>query len=285
MNLSELFTNNSSNTLSEKKSLLRYAVVVQYVGTALMGSQIQPQGRTVQGEIESVLKILLSQEVRISMAGRTDAGVHARYQIANFDLEKEVDCKKFVNSMNALLPPDISIANMARVDGDFHAQKTAKIKHYRYVINNASQRSVWDEKSTHIRMDLDVAKMNQAIACILGQHDFSAFKCAHTANPAVDCVIRHAECTRNGNMIYIDFVGDRFLYNMVRILVGSLIEIGRGEKSVSWLQDVLDSKDRSNAGATAPSEGLTLMYIDYEKKYNDILHKEANDENIFRKAS
>ena len=86
-------------------------------------------------------------------------------------------------------------------------------------------------------------------------------------------------------MIYIDFVGDRFLYNMVRILVGSLFEIGRSERSVSWLQEILDSKDRANAGATAPAEGLTLMYIDYEKKYNDILNKEATDENIFRKAS
>lgn len=285
MNLSDLFSNDSNNAVSEKKSLLRYAVVVEYVGTSLLGSQIQPQGRTVQGEIESVLKILLSQEIRITMAGRTDAGVHARYQVANFDLEKEVDCKKFVNSMNALLPPDISIANMVRIDGDFHAQKTAKIKHYRYVINNASQRSVWDEKSTHIRMDLDVSKMNQALSSIIGKHDFSAFKCAHTANPAVDCTILSAECTRNGNMIYIDFVGDRFLYNMVRILVGSLIEIGRSERSVSWLQEVLDSKDRSRAGATAPAEGLTLMYIDYDKKYNDILNKEANDENIFRKAS
>lgn len=284
MNLNDLSTN-INNALSEKKSLLRYAVVVEYVGTSLLGSQIQPQGRTVQGEIESVLKILLSREVRITMAGRTDAGVHARYQVAHFDLEKEVECKKFVNSMNALLPPDVSIANLVAIDNDFNARRNARFKHYRYVINNASQRSVWDEKSTHIRMDLDVAKMNQALACVLGQHDFSAFKCVHTSNPAVECTISRAECTRNGNMIYIDFVGDRFLYNMVRILVGSLIEIGRGERSVSWLQEVLESKDRSNAGATAPSEGLTLMYIDYEKKYNDILNKEANDENIFRKAS
>ncbi len=284
MNLSELSTN-INNAVSEKKHLLRYAVVVEYVGTELLGSQIQPQGRTVQGEIESVLKILLSQEIRITMAGRTDAGVHARYQVASFDLEKEVDCKKFINSMNALLPPDISIANMVEIDNNFNSQKTAKQKHYRYVINNASQRSVWDEKNTHIRMGLDVDKMNQALSCILGKHDFSAFKCAHTANPAVECTISRAECTRNGNMIYVDFVGDRFLYNMVRILVGSLIEIGRGERSFAWLQEVLESKDRSIAGATAPAEGLTLMYIDYEKKYNDILNKEANDENVFRKAS
>lgn len=284
MNLSELSTN-INNPASENNSVLRYAVVVEYVGTELLGSQIQPQGRTVQSEIESVLKILLSREIRITMAGRTDAGVHARYQVAAFDLEKEIDCKKFVNSMNALLPPDISIANMVQIDNDFHAQKNAKFKHYRYAINNAPQRSVWDEKNTHLRMDLDVSKMNQALSCILGKHDFRAFKCIHTANPAVECTIFRAECTKNSNMIYIDFVGDRFLYNMVRILVGSLIEIGRGERSVSWLQEVLESKDRSKAGATAPAEGLTLIYIDYEKKYNDILNKEAIDENVFRKAS
>lgn len=284
MNLSELSTN-INNAISEKKALLRYAIVVEYVGKELLGSQIQPQGRTVQGEIESVLKILLSEEIKISMAGRTDAGVNARYQVAHFDFEKEIDCKKSVNSMNALLPSDISIANMVQIDANFHSQKVAKMKYYRYAINNASQRSVWDEKSTHIRMNLDVEKMNQALGYILGKHDFSAFKCAHTANPSVECTIFRAECRREDTMVYIDFAGDRFLYNMVRILVGSLIEIGRGEKSVSWMQEVLDSKDRSNAGATAPSEGLTLVYIDYEKKYNDILNKEAIDENVFRKAS
>ncbi|MDD3420085.1 MAG: tRNA pseudouridine(38-40) synthase TruA [Candidatus Gastranaerophilales bacterium] len=284
MNLNEIL-NNSNNALSEKNSLLRYAVVVEYVGTSFMGSQIQPQGRTVQGEIESVLKILLSQEIRIIMAGRTDSGVHAKYTIAHFDVENELDCKKMVNSMNALLPPDISIANMAAISKDFHAQKSAKFKHYRYVINNGSQRSVWNEKNTHIRMDLNVEKMNQALSCIVGTHDFSAFKCAHTENPAVECTIYRAECTRNGDMIYLDFVGDRFLYNMVRIIVGSLIDVGRNEKSVAWFKEVLESKDRTLAGATAPSDGLMLMYIDYEEKYNNILNKEAIDENIFRKAS
>jgi tRNA pseudouridine38-40 synthase len=284
MNLNELL-NNSNNALSEKKSLLRYAVVIEYVGTSFLGSQIQPQGRTVQGEIESVLKILLSKETRITMAGRTDSGVHARYTIAHFDAEIEIECKKFINSMNAILPPDISIANVVAISNDFHAQKSAKFKHYRYVINNGAHRSVWNEKNTHIRMDLDVTQMNKALTFILGKHDFSAFKCAHTKNPAVECMIYRAECTRNGDMIYLDFVGDRFLYNMVRIIVGSLLEVGRGEKSVSWFQEVLESKDRTKAGATAPSDGLTLMYIDYDEKYNNILNKEANDENIFRKAS
>ena len=147
MNLNELYTNNINNALSEKNSLLRYAVVIEYVGTSFLGSQIQPQGRTVQGEIESVLKILFSQEIRITMAGRTDSGVHARAQVAHFEVESGIDCKKLINSMNALLPPDISIANIVAVDKEFHSQKSAKIKHYRYAINNASQRSVWKEKN------------------------------------------------------------------------------------------------------------------------------------------
>ena len=285
MNLNELYTNNINTALSEKNLLLRYAVVIEYVGTSFLGSQIQPQGRTVQAEIESVLKILLSQEVRITMAGRTDSGVHSRAQVAHFDIENSIDCKKFINSMNALLPPDISISNIAEVDKEFHSQKSAKIKHYRYTINNASQRSVWKEKNTHIRMDLDINNMNKALEYIVGEHDFSSFRCSNTANPIVNCIIHSAKCTRDGDMIYIDFVGNRFLYNMVRILVGSLLEVGRGERNISWLKEVLDAKDRMQAGATAPSEGLTLMYIDYEEKYNNILNKEAIDENVFRKAS
>jgi len=285
MNLNELLINSSNNALSEKDILLRYALVIEYVGTSFLGSQIQPQGRTVQGEIESVLKILLSKEIRIVMAGRTDSGVHSRFQVAHFDFEREINCQKFLNSMNALLPPDISITNLTRIDNDFHAQKSAEFKHYRYVINNASQRSVWNEKNTHIRMDLDLNNMNKALECILGKHDFTAFRCPNTSNPAVECTIYRAECTKTGDMIYIDFIGDRFLYNMVRILVGSVLEVGRSERNISWFQEVLDSKDRKNAGATAPSEGLTLMYINYENKYNNILHKEAIDENIFSKAS
>lgn len=285
MNPNELYTNNINNALSEKNSLLRYALVVEYVGTSFLGSQIQPQGRTVQGEIESVLKILLSKEIRITMAGRTDSGVHARAQVAHFDIENQIDSKKFVNSMNALLPPDISIANMAEVDKEFHSQKDAKIKHYRYAINNASQRSVWKEKNTHIRMALDIDNMNKALEYIVGEHNFSSFRCSNTENPIVNCTIYSAKCTKNGDMIYIDFVGNRFLYNMVRILVGSLIEVGRSERSISWMKEVLLSKDRTQAGATAPSEGLTLMHIKYEDKYNNILNKEAIDENVFRKAS
>ena len=285
MNLNELYTNNINNALSEKNSLLRYAVVIEYVGTSFLGSQIQPQGRTVQGEIESVLKILFSQEIRITMAGRTDSGVHARAQVAHFEVESGIDCKKLINSMNALLPPDISIANIVAVDKEFHSQKSAKIKHYRYAINNASQRSVWKEKNTHIRMDLDINNMNKALECIIGEHDFSSFRCSNTANPIVDCIIHSAKCTKDDDMIYIDFVGNRFLYNMVRILVGSLLEVGRGDRNISWLKEVIDAKDRTQAGATASSEGLTLMYIDYEEKYNNILNKEAIDENVFRKAS
>lgn len=281
----DLYINNSDNILSEKNSLLRYVAVVEYIGTSFLGSQIQPQGRTVQGEIESVLRVLLSKEIRVVFAGRTDSGVHAKFQVVHFDLETEINCSKFINSMNALLPPDVSVSNIARVDEDFHAQKNTTFKHYRYVINNASQRSVWDEKSIHLRMDLDVDSMNKALECILGEHDFSAFKCQHTANPAVECTIYSAECVKKDNMIYIDFIGDRFLYNMVRIIVGSLLEVGTARRDVSWFKEVLESKDRTKAGATAPSAGLTLMYINYEDKYNAILNKEAIDENIFRKAS
>lgn len=265
--------------------MLRYAVVIEYIGTEFFGSQVQPEGRTVQGELESVLKILLSNDTRVTFAGRTDAGVHAKAMVIHFDSQKGLETERFINSLNALLPPDISVSNMQMVDREFHSQKSAKIKHYRYVINNASQRSVWKEQNLHCRMELDTDAMREALNYILGEHNFVSFRSAKTINPAEICTIYRADCTKEGDMIYIDLVGNRFLYNMVRIIVGTVLEVGRNEKSPEWVRNVIEAQDRTQAGPTAPAMGLTLMSIKYDERYNNILNKEASNENLFSKAS
>lgn len=273
-----------NNEISGDASIFRYALVVEYIGKDLKGSQYQPEQRTVQGELEHALSVLMKKDVKTYFAGRTDAGVNAKFQVVHFD-STELTTNKILYSLNSILPKDISISRLIKIDKDFHSQKSAKNKHYRYTINNASNRSVWDELGFHIRYDLDIAKMKEALSFLVGKHDFSAFRCPHTSNPSTICNLLKANCEKKENMIYFDFVGDRFLYNMIRIIIGSVIEIGRGVKDVFYLKNVLNSTDRTQAGPTAPAMGLTLMYIDYSEKYNMILNKEAINENLFCKAS
>lgn len=273
-----------NNEISGDASIFRYALVVEYIGKDLKGSQYQPEQRTVQGELEHALFVLMKKNVKTYFAGRTDAGVNAKFQVVHFD-STELTTNKILYSLNSILPKDISISRLVKIDKDFHSQKSAKNKHYRYTINNASNRSVWDELGFHIRYDLDIAKMKEALSFLVGKHDFSAFRCPHTSNPSTICNLLKANCEKKENMIYFDFVGDRFLYNMIRIIIGSVIEIGRGVKDVFYLKNVLNSTDRTQAGPTAPAMGLTLMYIDYSEKYNMILNKEAINENLFCKAS
>lgn len=273
-----------NNEISGDASIFRYALVVEYIGKDLKGSQYQPEQRTVQGELEHALSVLMKKDVKTYFAGRTDAGVNAKFQVVHFD-STELTTNKILYSLNSILPKDISISRLVKIDKDFHSQKSAKNKHYRYTINNASNRSVWDELGFHIRYDLDIAKMKEALSFLVGKHDFSAFRCPHTSNPSTICNLLKANCEKKENMIYFDFVGDRFLYNMIRIIIGSVIEIGRGVKDVFYLKNVLNSTDRTQAGPTAPAMGLTLMYIDYSEKYNMILNKEAINENLFCKAS
>ncbi len=274
------------SAISEGSNIFRYAAVVEYIGTNFEGSQIQPHRRTVQAELENALKVLVSKDVKTFFAGRTDRGVHSKGQVVHFTLDSKIDEYVFINSLNALIPPDMSISALCETDKNFHAQKSAKFKFYRYRINNSKQRSVWGENALLVRDELDVNAMNQALSYILGRHDFTSFKKVNTTNPAKECVVYSAECKKAGNVIEIDVIADRFLYNMMRIIVGTLIEIGRGAKPVVWMKELLNIKDRTQAAHTVSAEGLTLMYVGYKREYNDNLNKEATkDENLFSKAS
>ena len=230
----------------------------------------------------------MKNNVKTVFSGRTDKGVHSKGQIVHFDSENMIDLHRFNYSLNSLLPLDMSVPEINETDEHFHSQKSAKFRWYRYIINNGSQRSVWLNESLNISTPLNLNLMNQALAYIVGEHDFNSFKGSSSSNPARVCNMYKAECKRENNLIIIDLAANRFLYNMIRIIVGTLLPIGKGVNPPESILDILNKQDRKAAGPTALADGLTLMYVGYEEKYNtlNLLNKEAiNYENLFYEAS
>lgn len=254
----------------------RYILEIEYIGTSYAGSQKQPKEQpnttkkiiTIQDEVEKAISTLTKTKTKTIFSGRTDAGVHAKGQIAHFDTELELNPSKFVNSMNGLLPKDISIKELRKVEKSFHAQKSAKARYYRYTIANRAQRSAWDENCLLVRYPLDIERMNKALSYLIGVHDFTSFKKVKTLNPAKICNMYKAETSKNGDFVYIDFIADRFLYNMIRTIVGTLLLIERNSLTPETLKDILDSRDKTKAGSTISPEGLTLVKVIYNN--NDI---------------
>jgi tRNA pseudouridine38-40 synthase len=229
---------------------------------------MQPGQRTVQSELERALGILLRHEVKTVFAGRTDSGVHALGQVAHFDTSNELDGYRFLHSLNAITPEEMSIKAIKEVDFTFHSQKSAKYRWYRYIINNRPSPSILLKNiSLHIHEPLNVAAMQRALDYTLGEHDFSAFKRSNTTNPAKVCNMIFARCRNFSGILYIDLIANRFLYNMVRTMVGTLIKIGSGNWHERQMQEILLSKDRRLAGMTAEPQGLTLMGVGYSEKY------------------
>lgn len=263
----------------------RYLLVLEYIGTDYQGSQKQPQEMpnsaknltTIQGEVEKAISTLTKTKIKTIFSGRTDAGVHAQGQTAHFDTELELNPCKFVNSINGILPKSISVKELKKVEKTFHAQKSAKARHYRYVIANRAQRSAWDAHCLLVRFPLDVERMNKALCYLKGVHDFTSFKKARTTNPAKICNMYEAKAvkgyfdsstgcfreTSDGDIVFIDFIADRFLYNMIRLIVGTLLKIERNSLAPETLKDILDAKDITKAGSTISPDGLTLVEVIY----------------------
>ncbi len=252
----------------------RYLIEIEYIGTEYQGSQKQPKKmpntnnpvKTIQGEVEKAISTLTKTKTKTIFSGRTDAGVHAKGQVAHFDTELELNPSKFVNSLNGILPKDISIKGLKKVEKAFHAQKSAKARYYRYTIVNRKQRSAWDVNCLLIKYPLNVERMNEALQYLKGEHDFTSFKKMRTSNPAVICNMYEAKAVKDGDFIYIDFIADRFLYNMIRSIVGTLLMIERKSLAPETLKDILESKDKTKAGSTISPTGLTLVKV----IYNDI---------------
>ena len=266
----------------------RYALMFEFLGTSFAGSQIQPKQITVQSEIEKALKILLRTSVKTVFAGRTDSGVHASCQYLHFDSVEKIEAEKFLLSMNAIISDDISIKKIIWVDKAFHAQKSARYRWYRYLINNKQTRSVLlKNTSKHYRGTLNIDEMQKALNFITGIHDFTSFKKTNTNNPAKECNLIYARCRNFSGIIYIDLIANRFLYNMVRIIVGTLLEIGKGNQPAEYILDVINAKNRQQAGSTADPHGLTLVGVGYDEKYNlnEIKNTETtNEQNILCKT-
>jgi len=245
----------------------RYVLVVEYKGTNFSGSQKQPEQksiRTVQGTLEKAICTLTKQNTKTFFSGRTDAGVHSRGQTVHFDSEIDFTDGKIIYSLNGLLPDDISVKEVWKVDKRFHAQKSATERFYRYRIVNRNQRSAFDEDCLYIRKPLNVELMNSALAFLKGEHDFSSFKKSRTGNPAKICIVYDASCYRLNDEVFIDITANRFLYGMMRTIVGTLLMIEKDNLCPETLKLILEAKDRTKAGPMVIPDGLTLMKVTYK---------------------
>lgn len=217
------------------------------------------------------------------MSGRCDRGVSALCHTAHFDFEEEIsDKNKFLISVNALLPSSLRVFEIENIVASFHAQKSATYRHYRYKINNSHVGSVFDLNAYHTRMKLDIFRMQKALRYILGEHDFSAFKSV-SDNPAKICNIYYANVSKDTNYVLIDIVGNRFLYNMVRTIVGTLLLIESKNLESEFMLEVLNSKERKKAGSNIDSVGLTLVKVGYDDPYcyiKQINERQKYNENL-----
>lgn len=248
-------------------------LTVSYDGTHYNGFQIQPIGVTIQAHLEKAIKMLTGQQVKLTSSGRTDAGVHARCQVVNFEIQSSIPIERWSLALNSRLPKDIVVHTAEEVPLEFHARRSALSKTYRYSI----QRSKWPHvlyRTTrlHHSAPLSISAMNAALRQLEGKHDFSSF-CSRRA--AVVSHVRTIYSTSiefesepmigdgGAGVIHIYIQGNGFLYNMVRIIVGTLLQIGRGKRDASEMGLILEARDRSRAGPTALSHGLTLWEVNY----------------------
>ncbi len=239
-------------------------LTIEYDGTDYCGWQKQINGPTIQRHIEKALRKILHERIKIIGAARTDSGVHAKCQVANFKTTSKLALKNIQKAINGNLPKDIAIVGIKRVDEDFHAQYSAKSKLYRYTIYSREERSpFFDRFSIHIPRKLDVTTMKKGTRPLLGKHDFSSFKGSKGVTKNQVRTVKGISIKKKNSFVIIDIEADGFLYNMVRNIVGTLIEIGRGKLKPASMKKILSARDRSKAGPKAPAKGLALIKVKY----------------------
>ena len=238
-------------------------ITIQYNGKNYCGWQKQNNSPGIQGTIEKAIFDITREEVKITGSGRTDAGVHALGQVANFKINSQIPVDRIPNALNAKLPKDISIVKAEEVDEDFHSRYSAKKKTYRYQIYNSQYRSpIYADISYPVKYDLDIDKMKKEAKSLIGTYDFKGFM--SSGSSVIDTVrtIYNIEVSKSEDLIIIEIEGNGFLYNMVRIIAGTLVDIGRG-RITEKMSTIIESKSRSMAGHTAPAHGLFLKKVDY----------------------
>ena len=231
----------------------------------LIGWQKQPNKLNIQGEIEKVIENITKETIELNASGRTDAGVHALGQVANFKTNSNIPIEKIAIAINSQIKNSIRIVKAEEVDEEFHSRYKCKRKTYRYIINNSEYGSaVYRNMEYHIPIKLDINKMEAAIKYFVGEHDFKAFKSSGTSSKSSVRTIYKAEIIKlDSNRIAIELTGNGFLYNMVRIISGTLVDVGIGKISPDSIPKILEKKDRTKAGKTLPPQGLFLVRIEY----------------------
>ena len=230
-----------------------------------IGWQKQPGKLNIQGSIEAAIKQITGEDVQLNASGRTDAGVHAWGQVANFKTESNLPIEKFPIAINTKLKRSIRIINAEEVDERFHSRLSCKRKTYRYVINNSEYASaIYRNLETHIPQKLDIKKMQEAVKYFEGEHDFKAFKASGTSSKSSIRTIYKAEVLEMpNNRIYIELTGNGFLYNMVRIIAGTLVDVGLGKINPKEIPSIILEGNREKAGKTLPPNGLFLVSVVY----------------------
>lgn len=241
-----------------------FKLIIEYDGGNYHGWQVQPNGITVQETIESALERITSQKIRIHGSGRTDAGVHALGQCANFACDTRLTPVNFMNALNSVLPDDIVIKGCDNVAADFHARFSAKSKRYRYCIWNApTPRALGRQYELHVRKPLDLDRMRAAAAFLQGEHDFKGFETVGTPHATTIRCVYETLFTKFNTEIHFEIEANGFLRYMVRSIVGTLLEVGLGKRAVDSVAEILAGGSRELAGATAPAHGLTLLCVRY----------------------
>ena len=237
-------------------------LTIEYDGTNFLGWQIQHEGRTVQKVLEEALQGILQETVRLTVAGRTDTGVHALGQVANFITERDLWLKEIKNGSNALLPDDVLVHKAEEVPLEFNARYAAKNKIYRYTI--LREPSILKRHfGWYLKYPLCITDMEWAAEKLEGTHDFRSFCVGQSEKPNYRCTIKKIGWIKKKNELAFSIEGNRFLHNMVRIVVGTLVDIGRGKIDKNQIIEILNGKDRKLAGQTAPAVGLCLMRVKY----------------------
>ncbi len=239
-------------------------LILTYDGTSFSGWQLQPNARTVQGAVEEALGVMLAGPVRVGGSGRTDAGVHALGQAANFRTQSRIGCGQLHRGLNALLAPDVRVLSVDEVPDSFDARRSAVMRVYRYIIYTGPVMSPFlGRYAWHLPAALDRDAMDQAGSRLVGVHDFASFACAGSETAGTVREVISFRIEETGGVMGIEIAANAFLRHMVRSIVGTIMEVGRGKMTPAEFGEIMAARDRSRAGVTAPPQGLFLVEVRY----------------------
>lgn len=252
---------------SDDKSKRTILLTIEYDGADLFGSQRQREGPTVQSLVEEAVEKITGKRVELIFSGRTDRGVHGVGMLAAFQTTSAIPAERFPLALSACLPPEVAVTSAREMPADFHPRKAAKGKLYRYRILNRPTRSPHERgKTWHVAVPLDIAAMRAAARHFVGTKDFRSFTAEAALKGNTVRTLTALRIRREEDVIVIDVEGEGFLHNMVRAIVGSLVEVGRGKEPPGWILEALEARDRRKAGPTAPPQGLSLIRVLWQER-------------------